>query len=159
PSRILSLEVLRPCNSTTLLPGRATPKTHRPGIAPGPMAVRPPWICTSHRNFDATILRLAHAIRRRHARVLLAVPALVDRRGRHAVAHQRGFDRIGTTLREREIVLLRAGEIGVASDRDTRLAALERGSRRIDDLLAVSRQRRLVELEEHDEHLLLRRDS
>src|ERR1700744_4372860 len=119
------------------------------------MAVRPPWIRSLHRDLDATILRLTHAVCRRHARVLFAVPALVDRRLRHAVANQRRFDGVGTALGEREVVLLRAGEIGVAGDRDTRLAALERGSGGIDDLLAVRRERRLIELEEDNEHLLL----
>src|SRR5215472_15405535 len=120
------------------------------------MAVRPPWIRSLHRDFDATILRLAHAICRRHARILLAVPAHVDRRGRNAIAYQRRFDGVGAALGEREIVFLRADEIGVARDRDARLAALERRGRRIDDLLAIGRQRRLVELEKDDEHLLSR---
>jgi hypothetical protein len=69
-----------------------------------------------------------------------------------------GFDRVGAALRERE-VMSRAGESGIACDRDTRLARLLARSRLVDDLSTVRRHRGLVELEEDDEHLLRQRDS
>src|SRR6185312_1003120 len=111
-------------------------------------------IGSSHSDFDAAVLRLAHTIRRRHARVLLAMPALVDGGSWHPVTHQRRFDRIGTALGEGEVILLRAGEVGVAGDRDIRLALLESGGCRVDHLPSVRRQVGFVELEEDNEGLL-----
>src|SRR6185312_8952335 len=59
---------------------------------------------SSHSDFDAAVLRLAHTIRGLDARVHLAVPAFIDSRSWNPVTHQRRFGRISTALGEGEVI-------------------------------------------------------
>src|SRR5438874_4583075 len=78
---------------------------------------RPPWAALSlsslalvllQHDFDATVLRLTHTVRRRDQQPLLAAANDRDRGGRHAVLHEGVLDRIGAAQRQRHVVVLRA---------------------------------------------------
>src|SRR5215831_19560865 len=72
----------------------------------------PPFPCACHLllddDFDAAVLRLAHAVGGRNQEALLAHADYGNGLRRHAVAHQGVLDRIGAPERQRHVVALRA---------------------------------------------------
>src|SRR4051794_25273020 len=69
-------------------------------------------------DLDSAVLRLAHALGRRHQRVRLAEALDADRGTRHAVADEFVGDVLRPADREALVVACRPGQVGVAVDLD-----------------------------------------
>src|SRR5207248_166490 len=100
-------------------------------------------------DLDAAVLRLAHAIRSRHALVVLA--AATDRHllTWYAEPQHRGGDSVGAPLGEPLVVASRARGVGVSGDLDRdRPTGTEHCGCLLDDRHAFRCDRRLVPIEE-----------
>src|SRR3546814_18394622 len=67
-------------------------------------------------NLRVAVFVVAHTVSSRHQRLAFAVRHGLDRTTTDTLAAQVGGNRIGTTLRQAQIVLVRTGAVGVAFD-------------------------------------------
>src|ERR1700730_6106761 len=145
----------RPCRkrrSYSSSPPRSSPPGGRMRGAPAPAL----W----EDDFDPAVLRLAHALRGGHSRVVLA--AATDRHvaARNSHIRQRIRDVVGTPYGEPLVVTRRPGEIGIAGDLDAnRAARLVRVRRLPHDIHARRGDFGAIPVEEDQEDLNGRRRS
>src|SRR6185369_4478274 len=69
----------------------------------------------------AAVRLVGHAVARRHREVLLALGGDLDLLGRDAVADHVVGDRVGAAVRQRDVVVVGAGGVGVADHLDLRV--------------------------------------